>query len=552
MAGDSGYCLLTEPWLPIRRRSGARTWVAPHGIVDGLATDPVVAPDWGRADFDAATLEFLIGLLATACPPPDLEAWADLFRSPPSPDDLAAAFAPLAHAFRLGGPGPRFLQDLEDFAAEPSPVSGLFIEAPGANTEKNNADLFQKRGRLTVLGRPAAAMALFTLQAYAPSGGAGHRTSLRGGGPLTTLVVPPQPYDSLWHRLWLNVPDSGERVPEDLQRVFAWLAPTRTSEGKAPPIGADDVHPLAVFWGMPRRIRLDVEALAEPVPCSVTGEPVEMAAVAYRTRPWGMNYLPITHPLSPMYRPKKTSPDWLYVHPQPDGLTYRHWIGIACANGGEAAGLRRPAAIVEVARQRLRALRLGDGRLWAAGYDMDNMKARGFVEATFPLFSLPDGHAAQRLDAVARALVDAAADVASLTARAVGAALQVDGLDNSRLSAVREAFFAETQAAFFTALNQLAGRLADAPEAGEVLATVGHPFLNETLRPTAFAAFDREAPMVAPGAREAERIIRARFSLAMALRGFGKSGQALFAHLALPLPETKAARKSKSHDAPVQ
>ncbi len=82
-------------------------------MTDGVASgNPIVAIDWARADFRVATLEFLIGLLATACPPGSLKDWRAWWREPPSPEALAAAFAPLAHAFVLDGDGPRFMQDL--------------------------------------------------------------------------------------------------------------------------------------------------------------------------------------------------------------------------------------------------------------------------------------------------------------------------------------------------------------------------------------------------------------------------------------------------------
>ena len=100
---------------------------------------------------------------------------------------LAERFAQVRDAFVLDGAGPRFMQDREELVGGVVPISGLLIDSPGANTIKNNVDLFVKRGRVTTLSRAAAAMSLFALQTFAPSGGAGHRTSLRGGGPLTTL-----------------------------------------------------------------------------------------------------------------------------------------------------------------------------------------------------------------------------------------------------------------------------------------------------------------------------------------------------------------------------
>ena len=84
----------------------------------------------------------------------------------------------------------------------------LFIDSAGGSTAKKNADLMVKRGRYGNLPLPLAAMALYTLQSFAPSGGAGNRTSMRGGGPMVTLM---QPLDGnahpLWRLIWSNVPE---------------------------------------------------------------------------------------------------------------------------------------------------------------------------------------------------------------------------------------------------------------------------------------------------------------------------------------------------------
>src|SRR5699024_10547476 len=104
-----------------------------------------------------------------------------------------------------------FMQDLDPLEeARIAPVSGLLIDAPGANGIKNNTDFFVKRGQAQQLCADCAALALYTIQANGPAGGAGFRTGLRGGGPLTTLILPDEANSSLWHKLWLNV------VPMDL------------------------------------------------------------------------------------------------------------------------------------------------------------------------------------------------------------------------------------------------------------------------------------------------------------------------------------------------
>jgi CRISPR type I-E-associated protein CasA/Cse1 len=84
--------------------------------------------------------------------------------------ELATAFDPFADAFVLDGEGPRFLQDFDALDGEVLPVESLFIEAPGANTIKLNKDLFVKRGQSRMVSRAATAMAVYTLQQFAPSG----------------------------------------------------------------------------------------------------------------------------------------------------------------------------------------------------------------------------------------------------------------------------------------------------------------------------------------------------------------------------------------------
>jgi CRISPR system Cascade subunit CasA len=182
--------LLADPWLPAIRRHTGRCVIRPAQIAEFHGENPVIAIDWPRPDFRIATLEFLIGLLATMFPPEDGDVWLGFWHDPPEPAQLDANFAPFTYAFALDDDGPRFLQDLEDLQSDAEPIERLLIEAPGESTTGKNTDLMVHRGRVASLSRAAAAMALYTFQSWSPAGGAGNRTGLRGGGPLVTMVMP--------------------------------------------------------------------------------------------------------------------------------------------------------------------------------------------------------------------------------------------------------------------------------------------------------------------------------------------------------------------------
>ncbi|GLI93426.1 type I-E CRISPR-associated protein Cse1/CasA [Methylocystis echinoides] len=544
------FSLLASPWLPVRRRGGSRCLIRPAEIAADFSRDPIVAFAWGRPDFDAASREFMIGLLATAFAPADGRAFLTFWHDPPDAVQLDAAFTPFARAFLLDDNGPRFAQDHDPLTdAEETPVSALLIEAPGANTIKENKDLFQKRGQIEHLSRAAAAMALFTLQCYAPSGGAGHRVSLRGGGPLTTLVAPSDATPELWRLLWLNTLQSRRDYPpaqEALDRIFPWLAPTITSEGKPPAtVSPRGSHILQAFWGMPRRIRLVFAPNSDGRACPITGVVDDVSVTGFRTRPYGVSYHEsFEHPLSPYYSPKGKG-DWLPVHPQPGGILYRDWPAVA----GAPDEKERLAAIVAGATTRLRALGdFGEARLLASGFDMDNMKARGFVETEMPVFLFAETVAeedAEIFQQAARSFVEAAELAASAMGIAIRTALAGARADGKAtpFSALRENFFLSTQDPFFDTLRELSHRFAAGEDPELLRASLGEKWLG-ALRKTSVSTFDSHVDPLDLPQHVMERAVDARGHLVGAFFGHGALGRKIDAALGRAREPQKKSRKA--------
>jgi CRISPR system Cascade subunit CasA len=460
--------LLEERWIPIRRASGLSERIAPHEVTARIDVDPVVALDAPRPDFNGALVQFLIGLVQTAWVRED-KFWDrdEMLWSPPAPAELERMFAPLKEAFHLDGDGPRFMQDLTLNPSD-SPtrneISALLIDFPGAQAIEKNADHFVKRGSSGALCSHCVAAALFCLMTNAPSGGAGHRKSLRRGGPLTTLVtyVPTtseHPPSALWRDVACNILEGAAFTARsghfDLPDVFPWLRSIEQTTGKSGEVQPLDVSQLQVYWAMPRRIRLRFDHGA-PAHCALCGSETPDSIRHYETKNYGLNYKgPWRHPLSPYYRNKPTDA-FLPVHPQSDGIVYRHWLGWVLGSKRPGREIVPAEAVGAFHSSRVEP---GQLRLWAYGYDMYKMKARCWYEATFPLYELPvdQGSSAQMTEMVAN-FVDALIAAAESTVQFLRFALRDAWLGSVELRGdlgfVEASFWNGTQQEFFTVVEQ--------------------------------------------------------------------------------------------------
>ncbi len=554
--------LLVDPWLPVRRLSGSKGHVRPADIASNFNVDPILALDFPRPDWNAAVTEFLIGLLAVVMPPEETDDWAEFWGSPPSPDQLQHKLQPLTSAFNLDGDGPRAFQDLDPLAeCDDKPITALLIDAPGENSEKKNTDLFVKRAGAVSISLGDAAAALITMQTYAPAGGQGNRTSLRGGGPLTTLAMPRRVIGArknvttLWDLVWSNVPDTTRMskipiAPDDPARslVFPWLAATRTSENDRSTACEDNAHVLQQFFGMPRRIRLNIE-----------GDSVR----TFKQKNFGVKYVGFIHPLSPHRLDKKSG--LLPYHPQPGGATYRDWLTWV---EKVPDNISQRAACLDAWEKRLDVIRdrsgfgdvYDDAELWqshvfAFGYDMDNMKARGWLEARIPFFDVPPwGDPAawpQFFHQMARKLV-AGTDEAANTLRyqikiALAGKLNKEGhyrpgesLPKNAFSEIQERLWREMEGEFRKALVALRGTK-DAH--GDPQDAAPHPVRGvflDALRRRTLAIFDEVSGTEDLIVKDARRIVAARTTL---LRAFGETGKV---RQALDLATEEAKQKKKA------
>lgn len=533
--------LLQNAWLPMRTKDGSTTYHSPSAIADPDIVDLALP----RADFQGAAYQWLIGLLQTARPPEDHDDWLDRLAEPPSLEALEAAFAPFTPAFELDGEGPRFMQDLDPLQdAKPGPVGGLLIDSPGGNGLKLNTDHFVKRGRVEAICSDCAALALFTLQINAPAGGAGYRVGLRGGGPLTTLVMPDNAEAGLWQRLWLNVIPTKfltrqgkvETPRPDNDTLFPWMGPSRLSDKKGAVVSPNDMHALHAYWAMPRRFRLCFEDY--PSRCDLCGRESPRCVSEIRAKNYGANYDgPWQHPLTPYRRdPKKLNEPPLSTKGQPGGLGYRHWSNLVLEDAESSGAL--PAAVVhdylhgkvpanrEARRddEAFEAL-LVQARLWAFGYDMDNMKPRGWYGVEMPLVAVPPEHEEVLRDWV-QAFIELARQVAWMVRNQVKVAWFSRPADaKGDMSLIDTQFYERTQAAFFRALFDMQQALDKA--SGPHMPTAVAETWYLTLRNEALRLFDAQALSGPPAELDMKRITGARRNLLAWITGRSKGSKVI-------------------------
>ncbi|OTA20229.1 type I-E CRISPR-associated protein Cse1/CasA [Xenorhabdus beddingii] len=536
--------LVKDAWLIFRMRDGSEEKRPLAAICDPAVMDFALP----RADFQGAAYQLAIGLLQTVFAPEDKYEWQDFYEQAPKQADLQTQFNLVEHAFNLTGDGPLFMQDFDPLdGAKLTEISGLLIEAPGANTLKLNTDHFIKRGQCNVISPEMAAIALFTLQINAPAGGVGHRVGLRGGGPLTTLIQPQKLDASLWQKLWFNVinRERGSYSNPDLNSpaIFPWLGKTHTSQKAGTEIYAHNVHELHRYWAMPRRIRLEIDD--QPAICQLTGQATNQSVSGYRSQNYGNNYAGTWHhPLTPYrWNPKKTHEVHLSVKGQPGGITYKIWDSLTFSDDKEG---QRAAQVVDHFDQLSDHFTDKQGttpRLWIFGYDMDNMKARGWYSTTLPLFSLP----IDKKEAIFRRVKT----LQNLSAYALTQCrTQIKSAwfnrPNDRkgdMSFIDAAFYQRTQAAFFRAVQQI---VSSQHEASSLSTKDAQTWLYQ-LRNTCFDLFDECVLSEEMDPKHLPKKIEARQILTRWLMG-GKDVKSFMTEHKIETQSSKNKKKEANHE----
>lgn len=380
--------LIIDKWLPVKRQSGLIEEISPIELTGNYEHDPVVDMVVPRSDFRNCLYQLLIGVMQVIVNPTKEQQWIDLWDNPLTTAELKDKFNKYEECFVIDSLGCAFMQDykLEDYKEES--LKNLFIELPANDhfhkDEPQKIDIYW------------AAVALYTLQTLAPSGGRGHKTGLRGGGPLTSILLPENESHkstTLWQKLWINVITQkhihlvkGDKHRKEFGDIFPWMKPTKISSSNNSKLEPVECHPYHAYFGMPRRIRLKFSN--ENGICDISGKKSIKLVTGYNTFHSGNDYSESwIHPLNTY---NKIGDSILSIKGQPGGLTYRNWMGFTEQTDSNILATN---IFVSKNSEERRDFLKDNGiktTLWTAGYDMNNMKARCWYESIMPVYSLTE------------------------------------------------------------------------------------------------------------------------------------------------------------------
>lgn len=234
--------LLDDQWIPVRTRSGATRMIAPFELTSDDPADPLVDVAPPRSDLASGLLLFLCGLLETTMSPADDRDWRKLYKSPPSSEELRAAFEPIKYAFFLDEGDQRFMQDPAARDGKSKSVRDLLLGYKNAHFFKPGAE---------GLCSSCAAASLITYQHSGYYAGRAYFEGVRGAGAVSTILWSPK---SLWHVCWANTRPVHHGKP-----CFPWTdglfgtAAARPVTISSPDVGAHYLH-----WSCHASVWLDV------------------------------------------------------------------------------------------------------------------------------------------------------------------------------------------------------------------------------------------------------------------------------------------------------
>lgn len=254
--------LLEDPWIPVRADGGAGAFqlLTYRQLLCEPGNWQVSLP---RDDLELACVQLLVCMTQVMFLPEDIRQLKSRLAKPLTADEFTAGIAPCLDWFDLDHPTRPFMQSRGVRAAEDTPMQKLLIGLP----EGNNHAFFNEVGEVRHVGGTLAAIALFNQASNCPSFGGGFKGSLRGGAPITTLVVGSHLRETIWRNVLTRAAVAERQIAISGPQLDqpTWVRPIREQEV----VRWNEIGLCRGLFWQPARVEL-VRA-SHDAPCDVLG-----------------------------------------------------------------------------------------------------------------------------------------------------------------------------------------------------------------------------------------------------------------------------------------
>jgi CRISPR system Cascade subunit CasA len=214
--------LLKDNWIPVQIGNEEVQLIK---LQDLLCLEEEWQICLNRDDMELATLQLLVCLVQVIFIPDNKRLLLERWQKPLTGEEYEMGIQPFLDWFDLLHPKYPFMQTRGVNANKTTPIQKLFVGLP----EGNNHTFFNRPDEYRQASLANAAVSVFNQAMNSPSFGGGFKGSLRGGAPVTTLILD----DTLRQTVWCNVL-SMEFVdplfPEIENDVPTWVSPIKPKE----------------------------------------------------------------------------------------------------------------------------------------------------------------------------------------------------------------------------------------------------------------------------------------------------------------------------------
>ncbi|MEW6095571.1 MAG: type I-E CRISPR-associated protein Cse1/CasA [bacterium] len=285
--------LLKDPWIPVRDGADFHQITYKELLCSEQPEYQVALP---RDDLELACIQMLASLTQVIFMPADKKELRTRIKIPLTEQEYEAKVTKYEDWFDLAHPKWPFMQ-IKGVIGEWTSIQKLMIGMPEITSKSPSAHaFFNEPTEIRSVCSGITAIALFNQASNSPSFGRGFKGSLRGAGPISTMVMS----TNLRKTVWENV------LHEDSVRaLIPWY--DKTKENDKPvwvvPIPKGDVqaHSIGLLRGLfwqPAHIEL-VKA-DEPMSCDLVGGAVQECYEGFRKKRYNYDLKGTwPHPYSP-------------------------------------------------------------------------------------------------------------------------------------------------------------------------------------------------------------------------------------------------------------